>query len=204
MNQLSVISGGQTGADLAGLWVARCFGLSTGGFAPAAYRTQLGHQPKLAEFGLIQTKERDYRARTLKNVDSSTCTLVCSAVYSPGTRLTVDHAKHAHKMLRYCVFDQSDLSQSLAYETPHVVAALKRMMLIDDVVLNVAGNSTATAARSFDFTFNLLWSTFSQLGLNPVCVEESPSVLCARLKDKYDMSLLNIKRCSNQHQIDII
>lgn len=53
-----VISGGQTGADQAGLRAARNAGLPTGGWAPRGWLTEVGPAPWLAsEFGLVECPE---------------------------------------------------------------------------------------------------------------------------------------------------
>jgi hypothetical protein len=56
-----VISGGQTGADQAGLRAAKAFGIETGGWAPADWLTENGSAPWLAdEFGLRECPEPDF------------------------------------------------------------------------------------------------------------------------------------------------
>lgn len=52
-----VISGGQTGADRAGLEVAHKLGLETGGWAPSGYVTSLGRDRSLGtKFGLKELR----------------------------------------------------------------------------------------------------------------------------------------------------
>jgi Circularly permutated YpsA SLOG family len=47
-----VISGGQTGADQAGLRAARASGIRCGGMAPKGWLTEAGPAPWLADYGL--------------------------------------------------------------------------------------------------------------------------------------------------------
>lgn len=85
---LKVISGGQTGADQAGLFAAYDLGLATGGQAPEGYLTVAGLAPELASFGL--TAKGSYQQRTLQNVRNSDATLVLSQTPgSTGTVLTI-------------------------------------------------------------------------------------------------------------------
>ena len=49
-----VISGGQTGADRAGLFAARKFAIETGGYAPRGWLTESGTAPWLADYGLTE------------------------------------------------------------------------------------------------------------------------------------------------------
>ena len=49
MTLTTIISGGQTGADQAGLLAAQALGLQTGGWAPHGWRTDAGPAPWLAD-----------------------------------------------------------------------------------------------------------------------------------------------------------
>ena len=64
-----IISGGQTGADQAGLAVAKRLGIPTGGFVPKGFLTEAGPRPDLAaEYGL----EEPTRPPT-RSAPSATC-----------------------------------------------------------------------------------------------------------------------------------
>lgn len=69
-------SGGQTGADQAGLRAARACGLSTGGTAPKGWETKDGPAPWLADFGLVECERPGYPARTEANVRASDGTIL--------------------------------------------------------------------------------------------------------------------------------
>lgn len=90
-----VISGGQTGADQAGIVAAKVCGLSTGGYAPRDFLTEEGPCPWLGGiYGLVQcvddTQPADtYRYQTRRNVDASDATIRFARNFnSPGTCLT--------------------------------------------------------------------------------------------------------------------
>lgn len=71
-----VISGGQTGADKAGLVCAKRIGLETGGTAPKGYRTNKGPDYELRDiYGLVEDESSAYPPRTIKNVRNSDATL---------------------------------------------------------------------------------------------------------------------------------
>lgn len=92
-----VISGGQTGADQAGLICARAIGLETGGTAPKLYRTEKGNNIALKDFGLTASKYYDFAPRTRQNVLDADCTLWFGNIDSPGywctSRATDEHSK---------------------------------------------------------------------------------------------------------------
>lgn len=94
-----IISGGQTGADRAGLEAAKELGLETGGTAPPNFFTTKGKDPMLGSvFGLKQMKStgvlaRDLTERTKKNVDDSDATIAFRLYESPGTDKTIGYCK---------------------------------------------------------------------------------------------------------------
>lgn len=66
-----IISGGQTGADQAGLRAGRSAGIETGGWAAKGWMTEAGPAAWLADFGLTESQEAGYPARTRANVRDS-------------------------------------------------------------------------------------------------------------------------------------
>lgn len=98
-----VISGGQTGADIAGLKAARKTGIETGGYIPKGYLTEKGTNQYLKRFGLIQTLSKDYAERTELNIRYSDGTVIFSRtdksgnVTGTGTLLTLKIARDYDK-----------------------------------------------------------------------------------------------------------
>ncbi|MDP2941799.1 MAG: putative molybdenum carrier protein, partial [Candidatus Omnitrophota bacterium] len=90
---LTIISGGQTGADRGALEGARKAGLSTGGWAPKGYHTERGPDPTLKDFGLQAVSSygiEGYRDRTERNiVDSDGTVIFADKPGSPGTKLAI-------------------------------------------------------------------------------------------------------------------
>ena len=90
MKLVKVVSGGQTGADTAGLEVAKELGLETGGYCPARWRTEDGSNPKLAEYGLVCTVEYGYWTRTQLNAQHSRATVWFGTTTSRGYQTTLE------------------------------------------------------------------------------------------------------------------
>ena len=88
MKLRQIISGGQTGADRTGLECAKEIGLETGGTAPLGYRTEIGCDPSLKDFGLVVDNNWSYVPRTIQNVRDGDITLWFGNIGSPGYRCT--------------------------------------------------------------------------------------------------------------------
>ncbi len=133
----SIISGGQTGADIGGLRAARRLGLSTGGWAPQGWATLDGPAPQLGvDFGLVE-HPGDYAARTHANVRDSDATIRFAHNFnSNGERCTQRAIDRYHKLSLSIHCDpEPDIDDVLvSFIVEHRVR-----------VLNVAGNSEQTA-----------------------------------------------------------
>ncbi len=73
MTRLKIVSGGQTGVDRAALDVGLTLGLAVGGGCPQGRRAEDGRIPD--RYPLVETPERNYEARTRRNVEDSDGTL---------------------------------------------------------------------------------------------------------------------------------
>jgi len=83
-----IISGGQTGADRAGLDFAIHVGLEHGGYVPKGRKAEDG---KIAErYNLVELSTTSYPARTKRNIEESDGTVIFSLerLLSGGTKLT--------------------------------------------------------------------------------------------------------------------
>lgn len=197
---LKIISGGQTGADLAGLWAASFLGLQTGGTAPKGFKTLLGSKPSLASFGLVEHESADYQPRTVQNIKDADVTLVFARqLASPGTKLTISQATKLKKPV-LLIPDARPLNESitffwiqeLLYQTKATEA---RNALIDaysanpNLVINVAGNATKRSCPDiFDFTFiglSLLLATVLAYPEREDLNLEAISQVAAKLRDVY-------------------
>lgn len=85
-----LISGGQTGADLAGLRAGRALQIPTGGTMPCGFKTELGPRPWMATmYGMVEHHSPLYQPRTKVNVQAADVTFVFGETTSPGSKLTL-------------------------------------------------------------------------------------------------------------------
>lgn len=146
-----VISGGQQGADFAGLMAALALGLETGGTAPKGWKIQLpdgttSSNPSLADYGLVQDTSSSYQPRTKKNVADSDGTVWFGYTESPGGKLTLGTAKQLNKPY-------------IVNPTPEALRAWCEENTIE--VLNVAGNRASRFnANIFQYTYDSIIKAF--------------------------------------------
>jgi hypothetical protein len=87
-----IVSGGQTSVDRAALDVGLALGLAVGGGCPPGRRAEDGVIP--ARDPLVETPERNYQARTRRNIEDSDGTLILNlGALDGGTALTARHAR---------------------------------------------------------------------------------------------------------------
>lgn len=98
MTKFTIISGGQTGADFAGLKAARDSGFSTAGVACRNFRTENGYcEDFLKSFNLIDLGMSN-QERTIDNIRNSDFTLIFVVdENSPGTKLAVKELNNLGK-----------------------------------------------------------------------------------------------------------
>lgn len=143
-----VVSGGQRGADLAGLDAAKALGIPTGGTAPKGYRIcdydgNDSSDPSLAEYGLVEHSSRDYPPRTRQNVIDSDGTVWFGFTESRGAKLTINTAKKLNKPILI---------------NPHFVDQFWHWVNTYDIEsLNVAGNRLSKDNPTiYNDTYNFL------------------------------------------------
>ena len=123
-----IISGGQTGVDRAALDVGLALGLALGGWCPRGRRAEDGRIPD--RYPLVETPERNYQARTRRNIEDSDGTLILNlGTLDGGTALTANHARQIDKP---CLV--------VALEEGIEPATFREWLAAHDItVLNVAG-----------------------------------------------------------------
>ncbi len=97
MKGITIVSGGQTGADRAALDFAIEFGLAHGGWCPRGRLAEDG--PIDERYDLIETPSRRYNQRTEWNIRDSDATVVFSVMreVTGGTALTLALARRLGK-----------------------------------------------------------------------------------------------------------
>ena len=155
-----VISGGQTGADQAGLIVARRFGIPTGGWMPRGWKTATGANPQLAEEFGLREHTGDYADRTAANVRDSDGTIRFAGSFRTfGERCTLKWINH---------YGRPYIDIDIRSHRP-VIEVVEWMRENNVRVLNVAGNiepksRTAISHGITAFVTDYLSQVFCQLG----------------------------------------
>lgn len=145
-----IISGGQTGADKGGLLAGRQLGIKTGGTAAPGWRTELGPDYSLKDYGLVEGEAdpQMYPKRTLKNVVDSDATLVIGNISSSGSKLTI----------KFC---ESSKKHYICNPTPEELKEFLGSHRIE--VLNVAGNRESVNPGVQKQTFTLLYAVLGKV-----------------------------------------
>ena len=105
IRRLKIISGGQTGADRAGLDVGLALNIPVGGWCPQGRRAEDGPIPD--RYPLTETPEADYDTRTRRNVEDSDGTLILNlGMLDGGTALTVKLARQMGKPCRVVALEE--------------------------------------------------------------------------------------------------
>lgn len=129
----AVCSGGQCGADIAGVRAAKEYGIKTFGVMPKGFKTKHGNRPEYAkEFGMTEHKSPLYPPRTRANVEAADGTIRFAYDFdSPGERATLRSILELDKP-----YLDVDLNQS--WKPSMIAQWIKRNNI---KVLNVAGNA---------------------------------------------------------------
>lgn len=150
---IEVISGGQTGADFAGIRAAARRNIQTFGWVPKGWRTDAGANPKLSEYNLREHHSPEYPPRTEANVIEAEATLIFGRS-SPGTNLTE----------KLCLKHQRDFRR---YPFPTSLSDKDTIKEIRDWIrkenissLNIAGNRESKNRGIYAYVYNLLSAVF--------------------------------------------
>ena len=136
--ELTIISGGQTGVDIAALKAARNAGLLTGGFAPKGWKTLDGPNPLLRDFGMIECHSDYYAERTEQNVKAADLTIRIARYFDSSGEKCTYNAIVKHKKPRIDIIEDSLTDENLEYYENLISAA-------GPSIINIAGNSEKTA-----------------------------------------------------------
>jgi len=151
-----IISGAQTGADLAGLMAAKRYGIETGGTMPKGFLTQAGPKPEWAkEYNLKESFSAKYPPRTRQNVADSDATLRFAADFnSAGERCTLNAIHELKKpYLDINIFKVPPVEQVIVWLEKYNVS-----------VLNIAGNSERTFEGMTGEVLEYLCKLFEKIG----------------------------------------
>lgn len=154
-----IVSGGQTGADRAGLDAAIAAGVPHAGWCPAGRRAEDGRIPD--HYQLRETPEREYMPRTRRNVvqsDGTVCFLLAGS--SKGTQLTINLA---HLVNRPCLLVA--LNSLTDDQAAQLLADFVELTKIE--TLNVAGSRESKAPGIHARVFAVISKLLSRAGDRP-------------------------------------
>lgn len=143
-----IISGGQTGADRAGLDWAIANNIPHGGWCPAG---RLAEDGSLNErYHLIETESPGYRQRTKRNVQDSDGTLILNlGPLEGGTFSTVRLAEKQSKPFLVIALDEG--------VTDEAVTIVQDWLNDNGIqVLNIAGPRESKRPRIYDLTMAMM------------------------------------------------
>lgn len=155
MRLKKIISGGQNGADIAALRVAKKEGFETGGLMPFGFKTLDGPKPEYKEeFGMQVHQSSSYVPRTRSNVWKSDATL----------RFAFDFESRGEVCTMKAIqdYDKPYLDVDLN-DPPHCSDIADWIERLNIEVLNVAGNSEKTAPGTENMVEQILETVLRRL-----------------------------------------
>lgn len=150
-----IISGGQTGADIAGVTAAKTFGIETGGTLPKGFTTLEGKKPEYKTlFGMSEHESWQYPPRTEQNVRESDGTMRFAFDFnSPGELCTL-------KAIRKLGKPYFNIDLNLPFDYTKAMGWLEENKI---EVLNIAGNSEKHVG-TFKLTHEYISTLLRRLG----------------------------------------
>lgn len=148
-----IISGGQSGADLAGLDAALAVGIATGGWMPLGYKTEDGAKPEYRQkYGLRDLATTSYPARTRRNVEEAHATLIFSGTSNlqGGSLLTRNICDELKKPVLGLMLPTLEWNNMLRMDLSQFLR--KKAIL----VLNVAGSRESSAPGTYQATYVIM------------------------------------------------
>lgn len=155
MSLRKIISGGQSGADIAGLETAKKYGYETGGTLPFGYKTLDGPKPDYKElYGVTAHSSSSYVPRTRQNVRDSDGTIRLAYNFESRGEICTLRAIEDYKKPHF------DVNLS---DPPPVLSVTEWISCHKIAVLNVAGNAEQTEAGTHEAATRYLESLFDAL-----------------------------------------
>jgi len=155
-SNITIWSGFQTGADIAGIKAAISNGLETKGFMPKGYITENGKKPEYSKLGAVTTTSDNYAGRTLKNVISTDCTIIFDEAKSGGSKLTKTFCMKNGKP--YLYLNKVDIRKESTVDD-----IIKFIKDGNYTAINIAGNRESKSKGIEKRVFNILNKAFTKL-----------------------------------------
>jgi hypothetical protein len=157
-----IISGGQTGADRAGLDFAIHAGLEHGGYVPRGRKAEDGRIDE--RYNLVELSTSSYPARTRKNIEESDSTVIFSLErrLSGGTKLTRELADKLGKPVLH-IYDSRKERRSNPDSLRIEIQALTDFLCSNKIeILNVAGPRESKEPGVYEWTLTMLRFSLSR------------------------------------------
>jgi hypothetical protein len=149
-----IISGGQTGADRAGLDFAIEAGLEQGGFVPKGRKAEDGRIDD--HYRLVELPSASYSARTRRNVEAADGTVIFSLEIelAGGSELTLSHVIQSGKPEMRISRAETQAGKDAFFRQ---VWQLRHFIERNEIeVLNVAGSRESEEPGVYAFTLRML------------------------------------------------
>lgn len=158
---LKIISGGQSGVDIAGLDAAFDLGISTGGWLPKGCKTLDG--PKREYLNKFGMKEHSggYRERTWQNIHDSDATIrIAENWKSAGEKCTLNGIYNYGKPS--LDIDVKEIADPANIEVP--LGMFTEWFRQHNIkILNIAGNAEQTAPGIYSLAYLFLRQAFREI-----------------------------------------
>ncbi len=155
-----VISGFQSGADIAGVIAAKQCGILTGGYIPKGFLTENGNKLEYKElYGAVEFGSK-YPQRTLANVREADATCIFyRGTLERGSLLT---KKYCDQLNKKCM--TLDINYTFQHRNPQSNEDYLLMWLqeVQPKILNIAGNRESVAPGIEKFVVQLLTAVFKR------------------------------------------
>lgn len=140
----ALISGAQSGADMAVVGAAQALDLNFGGYAPKGWKTENGPMPELETMGFLEAPSEDYVERTRLNVMLADATVIFGK-RSRGSNRTEEECRQAGKPCYWIMWPVHPTIKGKAvngtyYDSPNHIAFRLWIARHRVKILNVAGN----------------------------------------------------------------
>lgn len=143
-----IISGGQSGADLAGLKVGKKLKLETGGYMPKGFLTEFGNKPEYAnEYNMQEHNSPKYPPRTYLNCKSAHAT----------ARFFLDQNSTGEKLTMKAILQYNKPYFDVDIKNPPEILEFQDWLRSNNVrILNISGNRESSAAGIEEFVIDYL------------------------------------------------